>query len=562
MKKFMKKCLPMLALSVVALVGATGCGGTDTPDKPDEPTTTLKDLKATVTWWNNYKDPVADGVAEDEARKKSDYTEYYFAKDAITEFNKIYPNITVETTYKGGYSDIQKAVNTGMNSGDIPSIASGYPDAVAGYVSAGVALDVGQYFDDAELGFGKTIDSTGTVIADANTTKADFNQAYLKGEAAQYSDNKHYSMPYSKSGETMAINQTLFDKVGAGETGVNSFNYKDPTIPVYEAPVAKDTKKAYATPTSWTELMATARQMKIDYPDVFKDNVDSDGLFTAIPVCYDSAENMYISFSKMLGIPYTASGSTVKDQVLFNNADARKMVVQLKKWNNEGLLATQNQLYYSNKAKGYHQYSSTMVTNGKCFVAFSSTAGATYFSDGASFLAKLNETPVIDKSIYETNGTGSTAKSTVISQGPSLAFFKKSNADDQKAAWLFYKHLTNTDNAANLAIAKSYFPLRQSSYSTDKVKTIVDAAGTTTLESSYNDKKVDYTGQVLKLNETYSDADRYMSTAVFDLSSACRTAVGNLVKTVFDDKTAKTDAEIATLVDTAFNDAYKAVVTQ
>src|SRR5574344_3052305 len=161
MKKFMKKCLPMLALSVVALVGATGCGGTDTPDKPDEPTTTLKDLKATVTWWNNYKDPVADGVAEDEARKKSDYTEYYFAKDAITEFNKIYPNITVETTYKGAYSGIHQAVNTGINSGDIPTLASGYADATYGYSKAGVSFDVSEYMDDAELGFGKTIDSDG-----------------------------------------------------------------------------------------------------------------------------------------------------------------------------------------------------------------------------------------------------------------------------------------------------------------------------------------------------------------------------------------------------------------
>src|SRR5574344_589238 len=560
MKKFMKKCLPMLALSVVALVGATGCGGTDTPDKPDEPTTTLKDLKATVTWWNNYKDPVADGVAEDEARKKSDYTEYYFAKDAITEFNKIYPNITVETTYKGGYSDIQKAVNTGMNSGDIPSIASGYPDAVAGYVSAGVALDVGQYFDDAELGFGKTIDSTGTVIADANTTKADFNQAYLKGEAAQYSDNKHYSMPYSKSGETMAINKTLFDKVGAGETGVNSFKYKDPTTPVYEAPVAKDTKKAYATPTSWTELMATARQMKIDYPDVFKDNVDSDGLFKAIPVCYDSAENMYISFSKMLGIPYTASGSTVKDQVLFNNADARKMVVQLKKWNNEGLLATQNQLYYSNKAKGYHQYSSTMVTNGKCFVAFSSTAGATYFSDGGSFLATLNETPTADASIY--GGTKTTAKSKVISQGPSLCFFKKASEDEQKATWMWYKYLTGTENTAKLGVAKSYFPVRTSSYSTATVQKLTNASGTVTAASSYADKKSAYTGDVYKLDEIYAKDSRYISTPVFDLSSACRTAVGNLMKTVLDDNTATTDAQIDALDETAFSYAYKAVLTQ
>ena len=548
MKKFLKK-LPVLALSVVALASLAGCGEQDNGEKKS-----VKDLTATVTWWNNYQDPVADGVAEEEARKKSTYTEYYFAKDAIAEFNKIYPNITIETTYKGSYSNIQTAVNTGINSGDIPSMATCYGDHVAGYIKAGVANDVGVYFDDPEIGFGKTLDAEGNVVDDPTTAKSDFSAAYLDGEAKQYSDNKHYSMPYSKSGETMSINKTVFDKVGEGKAGVDT--------DTYVAPVAAATKEAYSIPTSFSELMDIARKMKQDFPEVFQNNVDADDMYTAIPVCWDSAENMYITFSEMLNVEYTKASNNVAESVLFNNDGAKKFVTQLKKWKNEGLFCTQNQLYYSNKAKGYHQYSSTMVTNGKCFVAFSSTAGATYFATDSGFEAKLCETPVIDETIYSGKGVATTAKSKVISQGPSICFFKKANEDEQKAAWIFYKFLTNTQNGGKLAAAKSYFPLRESGYSTDEVKAFTDAADKVTLESSYADKKKAYTGQVLKLNEVYASENRYISTPVFDLSSACRTAVGNIIKTFLTDKDAQTDAEIKTLVDGAFDDAYKAVVTQ
>jgi len=559
MKKLMK-IMPALTLAAVAFM-ATSCGGDSGIKSAWNPSATEKpaDLKATVTWWNNYAQPDAT-MSEADARAKSTYTEYFFAKDVITEFNKLYPNITVNQVYKGGYGDIQTAVNTAINSGDTPSIATCYGDHVAGYIKAGAALDVSGCFDDKYIGFGKTVNASGVIVDDSTTTKADFNQNYLANEGKQYSDGLYYSMPYSKSAETMAINQTVFDKVGAGLAGNPSFVYNKPTVPVYVPPVALASKEKYEVPTNWSELIAIARKMKSDFPETFANNVDSDGLFTAVPICWDSAENMYISFSNMLGIPYTANGATVADQVLFNNADAKKMVAQIKKWNNEGLFATQNQLYFSNKAKGYHQYSSTMVTNGKCFVAFSSTAGATYFADGNSFLATLNETPTADASIY--SGTKTTAKSKVISQGPSLSFFKKSNEEEQKASWIWYKFLTGTENTAKLGVAKSYFPVRVSSYSTSTVQKLTSASGTVTADSSYADKKNAYTGDVYKLDEIYAKDNRYISTPVFDLSSACRTAVGNLMKTVLDDKTATTDEQINALVETAFTDAYKAVVTQ
>lgn len=567
MKKLMKKSmLPMLALSAVAFM-AVSCsnGGSNYTAYNSEELGSPKDLTATVTWWNNYVVPeIGDKLTEEAARKKSTYSEYYFAKDAIVEFNKLYPNIKVEPTYKGSYSEIQTAVNTALNSGDTPSIASCYADHVAGYKKAGASLDMTGYIDDATIGLGLGNDGKTT---DATTAKADYNQSYLSNESGMYKEKAFYSLPYSKSGETMVINKSVFDKVGAGECGTTT---KD-DYTNYSAPVAAASKTAYAVPKNWTDLMATATKMKTDFATIFNGNTeaaandggqyDADGYFKAVPVCYDSAENMYITFCDMLGIPYTSNESDeVAKQVLFNNADAKKLLVQLKKWNNEGLLATQNQLYITNAAKGYHQYSSTLVAQGKCMVAFSSTAGATYFATNSSFQAQLNETPTIDKSIYGT-GTGSTAKSHVMSQGPSLTFFKKKDAKEQYASWIFYKFLTNSLNTANLSVAKSYFPLRASSYNSDTIKAMTDLAGTTTIESSYNDKKKDYTGQVLKLNTTYTNDNRYVSSPVFDYSSSCRTAVGNIVTTIFNDKTIKTEAQITAAVEKAFSDAYKAVVT-
>ena len=275
-----------------------------------------------------------------------------------------------------------------------------------------------------------------------------------------------------------------------------------------------------------------------------------------------SSENMVISFFEMAGIDYTdATGNGVTNQVLFNNADAKAMLVQLKKWNNEGLIATQNQLPITNAALGYHAYSSDMFADGKIFMCLSSTAGARYFAtDGVR--ASLNPTPTFTKECYDgATGTVNADAHKVISQGPSLTFFEKADDNQNVASWLFYKFLTNTENSATLATNTAYFPLRTSSYNTKAVKEYTNAAQTSvTTSSSYNDKRVNYIGQALNLNQTYLNADDYFLSDVFDYSSTARTAVGNMITTIFDNKTAKTDAEITALVDQAVSDAYNTAI--
>jgi ABC-type glycerol-3-phosphate transport system substrate-binding protein len=561
MKKLMKSSLVALSLTA-AVLGLTGCK-TTTSSTSSSAASDIDPTKAvTVTWWNNYQVPtLTDDLTEAKARASSTYREYYYAKDLIAAFETEHPNITVNQVYKGSYSEIATAVNTAGASGDTPSMCSVYGDNVAVFNNAGLTQDMTSYVSDADIGFGMKTTSTGTYVADSTTALSDYNQNYLNIEKGMYG-GKYLSMPYSKSAETLVVNQTVFDKVGAGDCGTSTTNAKGEAV--YTAPVAAATKTAYTVPTTWKDLINTATQMKTDFPTLFADQRDSSGYFKAIPFCWDSAENMFISLCQNLGIKYTdGTGATASQQVLFNNADAKKMVVQLKKWNNEGLICTQNQLPLTNASKGYHDYSSNKAVAGTVFMCMSSTAGARYFATDGGFEATLNQPLAADTtSFYDTTKAATvTDVKKVISQGPSLTFFKKSDVNETRAAWEFYKYLTSTDNTATLAKNTAYFPLRTSSYNSDSIKALTDAgtAGTTA-DAKYAAKGNAYTGEVLNLNTTYTTAGKYFLSDVFTYSSACRTAVGNIITTVFNDKTATTDDAIATLVDSAFTTAYAAVL--
>lgn len=529
--KLMKKNLGVVALTTLMLVG---CGGnSETTPNTEDKSTIDPNKQVEVIWWNNYQIP-DDKKTEEENRSNRNYFEYYYATDLIAAFEKEHPNIKVSMEYKGNYTEIYTAIKNGISTGNYPTIASTYQDNVAVYLDNEISYDMTDFAKELE-------------------SDSDFNQNYLNIEKGCF-NGKYYSLPYSKSGETLAINQTVFDQVGAGKSGTDTKNSSGAAV--YTAPVAKESKTKYEVPQNFYEMIEVARKMKADYPEVFANQRDEFGNFTAVPFCWDSAENMFITLMKNAGIAYT-DGNAIGDvrKNAWNNEQAKALMVQLKKWNNEGLIATQSQLPYTNKDKDYHQYSSTMVTNGVIFMAVSSTAGASYFATQGGFQASLNH------GLNYAEGTKA-KDAKVISQGPSLTFFKNRDNDVNKAAFEFYQYLTNTENSANLAVNKAYFPLRTSSYQTTQVKALTDAVKTTDADAAYKAKYNDYTGQALKLNETYTTDNSYFMSDVFKGSAETRTAIGNIVKDVFNAsvESTNTDEKIKEVVDKAFSDAWKKVI--
>ena len=110
----------------------------------------------------------------------------------IVEFNKLYPNITVEHKQVGGYDDVREQIKTEITVGDQPNIAYCYPDHVALY---NVAQAV-QTLDDL-------IASTETVTrADGTTEQLGLTQQQIDNfidgyynEGKTFGDGKMYSLP-------------------------------------------------------------------------------------------------------------------------------------------------------------------------------------------------------------------------------------------------------------------------------------------------------------------------------------------------------------------------------
>ena len=123
----MKKRIIALLLLVVMAMGLVACN----TDKPVETNPGQAENNTPVT---NFQVPEGgyDG-------KPVTITFYHTMGSNLTtvldlyiaEFNKLYPNITIEYTSVGGYDDVRDQISTEITVGAQPNIAYCYPDHVA-----------------------------------------------------------------------------------------------------------------------------------------------------------------------------------------------------------------------------------------------------------------------------------------------------------------------------------------------------------------------------------------------------------------------------------------------
>ena len=127
----------------------------------------------------------------------------------ITEFNRVYPNITVTNTQQGGYDELNEAINNNISTGNLPTMAYCYEDHVAGYIDHNAVLDMSSYINDETYGLGKN--PTGYDLGDKGVD--DMTSGYWNA-GSKYSKEGTYSLPWSKSTEVLFYNKTVFDKKG------------------------------------------------------------------------------------------------------------------------------------------------------------------------------------------------------------------------------------------------------------------------------------------------------------------------------------------------------------
>ena len=324
----------------------------------------------------------------------------------IVEFNKIYPNITINHQQVGGYDDVRDQIKTEIAVGGQPNIAYCYPDHVALYNLAKAAISM-----DNLIASEMTVtrqDGTTETLGLTQTQIDDFIKGYYE-EGKQFGDGKMYTLPLSKSTEVLYYNKTFFDANGI------------------------------TPPTTWDEMEQVCKRIKEIDPD-------------SIPLGYDSESNWFINLCEQLNSPYT---SATGENFLIDNDTNKQFVKRYREWYKKGYLTTQ---------EIYGQYTSGLFTNipskdnPTCsYMSIGSSAGATYQRpaqvDGEyPFEVGIATIPQADANNRK-----------VISQGPSLCILNSKNPQETVASWLFVKYLTtNVEFQAAFSMASGYVPVLKS----------------------------------------------------------------------------------------------------
>ncbi|MCR5457423.1 MAG: extracellular solute-binding protein [Clostridiales bacterium] len=321
----------------------------------------------------------------------------------IAEFNEIYPNIHVQWTQVGGYDDVRNQISTEISVGDQPNIAYCYPDHVALYNLAGAVAALDNLIDSKITV--ERADGTTEILGLTDEQKADFIEGYYN-EGRQFGDGLMYTMPFSKSTEVLYYNKTFFDEHNI------------------------------QVPTTWEELEAVCAKIKEIDPE-------------SIPLGYDSESNWFITMCEQYESDYT---SATGDHYLFNNKTNKDFIKMFRSWYQEGYLTTQ---------KIYGAYTSglfTAETGTVSYMSIGSSAGATHQRPDADengnyrFEVGISTIPQI-----------SNTNRKVISQGPSVCIFNKSNPQEVIASWLFVKYLTTSvEFQAEFSTVSGYVPVLKS----------------------------------------------------------------------------------------------------
>lgn len=562
MKKFTKK----LSLLLTSLFLLESCKS--------------KSDKITITFWNNYLDPTESNLKEEDARKNDQYNLYFYLKDIITKFENEHPNVEVKTKYFNNYYTISKQINEDSKGGTLPSMALAYPDSAKEFLNSQIPIkNMYSIMNDKNRGFGRKAnsdaqflddDSESSYIDDASSKYDSFVKNYIDVEKGMYDDNSMYSLPYSKSGEALFVNKTVFEKEGEGKAGIDS------KLPDafgknlnYTAPSSASSKIKYTLNDdySFEDLINLARKIQTDYPSLYP--LDKDGkptyidvssgtrVFNNVPLFYDAIENLFITALKQMNIDYiNPDGKKAVDKILFNNEDAKKVAKKLKEWSEEGLICSRSQMPLD--SKGNNIYGTQYYGEGKNMMIILSTANVQYFAlDG--FVSQAYNYPHYNKNTFGVTNS-SNEKYNIISQGPSLVFFENKDKRVENATFEFYKELVSAENSASLAVATEYFPIKNDSYKSTKITNDKkNKDNKIEISTSIKDKKSQLSGKVMEYNETNTSNNTYFMTKATYYSSTVRSAVKDMLNTILS-TIVTSENTIDKIVDSAFETAYKKVV--
>ena len=499
MKKRIGTMLVAGVMACSAMVGVTmaGCGGRAKPDFDMPEGGYNFDKPVTIRFYHTMGKALRETL-----------------DGQILEFNKLYPNITIEHEQAGGYDDVKTRISTEIQAGTQPNIAYCYPDHVALYNRANAVQPLGDFLSDGAFKDVKVkqqkLDADGYIVYDEDgnpeleevslnmTDKQE--EMFIEGfweEGYKFSDGKKmYTLPFAKSTEVLYYNKTFFE--------------------AHE-------QEGLKVPTTWKEMEAACKKI-LEITDRENEGKSDEEKIYVTPFGYDSEANWFITMCEQYQSPYT---SATGKHYLFDNKTNQEFVKMLDGWFDEGYFTTQS--IYKSYTSGMFTNTKTGPENIRSYMCIGSSAGANNQiapKTDAGYEFEVGIVPI--PQVYSLEEGHPEYKKgyepKVISQGPSVCIFKSDDPQEVLASWLFVKYLTTSiEFQAEFSSDSGYVPPLQMEY----MKTYEPYANFL--------KKADGYGYLTSLSAQVclEQSDYYYTSPAFSGSSGAREQVGSLLQAVF-----------------------------
>lgn len=454
MKKFASLCAAALLLAALAL---SGCHGRREQAAFAVPESFDASRQYEVVFW---------------AKNDTNKTQTDIYKQAIEDFQKLYPNITVTMRLYTNYGDIYNDVITNISTGTTPNVCITYPDHIATYLTGdNVVVPLDDLFADERYGLG------GSELLYEGPTQEEIVPQFLDECRL---GGAYYAIPYMRSTEACYINEDFVEALG----------YEVPDVLTWDF--------------IWEVSEAAAATKGAD--GVYSLN----GQKVLIPFLYKSTDNMMIQMLRQKGAGYSTSTGDIQ---LFNDTTTELL---------KGIAAhTANGAFSTFKISGYP---ANFLNAGQCVFAVDSTAGSTWMGSDAPLMDIAADEVVSFDTAVRMVPQFDPENPQMISQGPSICVFNKQDPQEVLASWLFAQYLLTDDVQIAYSETEGYVPVTTRAQQNPDYQDYLSRAGED--NTTHYQVKMD----AVQLLLDYMD-DTFV-TAVFNGSASLRDAAGQLIEDV------------------------------
>ena len=451
----MKKFISILLL-VSLLFTFTGCHGSKEAKVFEIPAAFDTTKNYEITFW---------------AKNDTNMTQVNIYKQAIADFQKLYPNITVNLRLYTDYGKIYNDVITNIATDTTPNVCITYPDHIATYLTgADTVIPLDELFADPKYGLG------GSEVRFDGPTQAEIIPQFLS--ECQF-NGYYYAIPYMRSTEACYINKTYVEKLGfeIPETLTWDFVWE-----VSEAAMAQDAEGNFLV----------------------------NGQKVLIPFMYKSTDNMMIQMLRQKNAGY----STELGEIQLFNDTTRELLDTIADH-------SVTKAFNTFKSSGYP---ANFLNAGQCIFAIDSTAGATWMGSDAPLIDIAAEKLVQFETVIKPIPQFDPENPQMISQGPSMCVFNKEDPQEVLASWLFAQYMLTNDVQIAYSQTEGYAPVTSKAQQSAEYQDYLSRGG--------EDNDLHYSIKIQATQLLMENTDNTFVTPVFNGSASLRNAAGQLIEEV------------------------------